>query len=155
MTPQELVSKVAKAVEQRDGAAMAALFTEDGVYHDVFYGAFEGRKRIAELVDDWIYRHARECRWEMFDPVSDGKTLYVHYTWSYVSTFPEAQGKRVGFDGVSIMRLKDGLIAEYREIANNGPALLAIGFPPERVAKILARQGEALRAQPEYARHLQ
>jgi hypothetical protein len=31
------------AVEQRNGAAFAALFAEDGVYHDVFYGAFEGR----------------------------------------------------------------------------------------------------------------
>ena len=51
------------------------------------------------------------------------------------------QGKRVGFNGASIMRLEDGLIAEYREFANSGPALLAIGFPPERVARILARQG--------------
>ncbi len=30
------------AVEQRNGAAFAELFTEDGVYHDVFYGAFTG-----------------------------------------------------------------------------------------------------------------
>ncbi len=36
------------AVEQRNGAAFAALFTEDGVYHDVFYGPFEGRAKIAE-----------------------------------------------------------------------------------------------------------
>ena len=31
------------AVEQRNGRAFAELFTEDGVYHDVFYGAFAGR----------------------------------------------------------------------------------------------------------------
>jgi len=28
--------------------------------------------------------------------------LYAYYTFSYVSTLPEAKGKRVGFDGVSI-----------------------------------------------------
>lgn len=153
MTPQELARSVAKAVENRDGAAMAALFTEDGVYHDVFYGAFAGRARIAELVNDWIYRAARECRWEVFDPISDGKTLYFRYTWSYVSTLPEANGRRVGFDGVAILKLRDNLIAEYREIANSGPALLDIGFPPDRVAKILRRQGDALKASPDYARH--
>jgi ketosteroid isomerase-like protein len=153
MTPQELARSVADAVENRDGSAMAALFTEDGVYHDVFYGAFAGRAKIKELVEDWIYRAARECRWEIFDPVSDGETLYARYTWSYVSTLPEANGRRVGFDGVAIMKLRDGLIREYREIANSGPALLDIGFPADRVAKILRRQGEALKASPDYARH--
>jgi ketosteroid isomerase-like protein len=34
------------AVERRDGNAFADLFTEDGVYHDVFYGAFKGRAKI-------------------------------------------------------------------------------------------------------------
>src|SRR5499427_10200973 len=100
------------AVERRDGGAFAALFTEDGVYHDVFYGAFRGRQKIAEMIDDWFYRTARDFRWEMFRPVSDGRTLYAYYTFSYVSTLPEAKGKRVGFDGVSIMRLRDGQIAE-------------------------------------------
>ena len=33
------------AVERRNGAAFADLFTEDGVYHDVFYGAFAGRAK--------------------------------------------------------------------------------------------------------------
>src|SRR6185437_5774122 len=38
------------AVEQRNGKAFAALFTEDGIYHDVFYGAFAGRERIAAMI---------------------------------------------------------------------------------------------------------
>ena len=42
------------AVERRDGNAFAALFTEDGVYHDVFYGAFAGREKIAAMIDDWF-----------------------------------------------------------------------------------------------------
>lgn len=153
MTPQELVKALAKAVEERNGKAMAALFTEDAVYHDVFYGAFEGRDRIAAMVEDWFYRQARDFRWDMMDPVSDGRNLYVRYLFSYVSTLPEAQGRRVMFEGVSLMQLKDGLIASYREVANTGPALLGIGFPPERVAKILKRQGEALAARPGASRH--
>ena len=153
MTPQELVKAFTKAAEDRNGAAMAALFTENAVYHDVFYGPFEGRARISEMIEDWFYRHARDLRWDMFDPVSDGRNLYTRYVFSYVSTVPEAQGRRVMFEGVGLMRLEGGLIASYREVANTGPALLDMGFPPERVAKILGRQGELLLARPETARH--
>ncbi len=153
MTPQELVKAFTKAAEDRNGAAMAALFTENAVYHDVFYGPFEGRARIAEMINDWFYRHARDLRWDMFDPVSDGRNLYTRYVFSYVSTVPEAQGRRVMFEGVGLMRLEGGLIASYREVANTGPALLDMGFPPARVAKILSRQGELLLARPETARH--
>jgi ketosteroid isomerase-like protein len=80
------------AVEQRNGAAFAALFTEDGVYHDVFYGAFAGREKIAEMIDDWFYRTATDFRWDMHVPVSDGETLYTRYAFSYRSTLPEAKG---------------------------------------------------------------
>ncbi len=153
MTPQEIVKAFTKAAEDRNGAAMAALFTENAVYHDVFYGPFEGRARITEMINDWFYRHARDLRWDMFDPVSDGRNLYTRYVFSYVSTVPEAQGRRVMFEGVGLMRLEGGLIASYREVANTGPALLDMGFPPARVAKILTRQGELLLARPETARH--
>ena len=61
------------AVERRDGKRFAELFTEDGVYHDVFYGAFEGRAKIAEMIDDHFYRTATDFRWDMHDPVSDGR----------------------------------------------------------------------------------
>jgi len=135
----------ASAVENRDGEAFAQLFTEDAVYHDVFYGAFEGRAKIAELVNDWFYRTAEDFRWHLHDPVSDGRILYARYTFSYRSLLPEAKGKRVMFEGVAIYTLRDGLIAEYREVANAGPALVDLGFAPERVAKILAREGAELK----------
>ena len=148
-----LLKEFCGAVERRDGRAFASLFTEDGVYHDVFYGAFEGRTRIAEMIDDWFHRTARDFRWDMFRPVTDGRTLYAYYTFSYVSTLPEAQGRRVGFDGVSIMTLRDGRIAEYREVTNADLGLLDIGFAPERVAKIMAREGARIKARPEWERH--
>jgi ketosteroid isomerase-like protein len=153
MDASALLKKFCSAVERRDGKGFAELFTEDGVYHDVFYGAFKGRQKIAEMIDDWFHRTARDFRWEMFRPVSDGKTLYAYYTFSYVSTLPEAKGRRVGFEGVSMMALRDGKIAEYREVANVGPGFVDMGFAPERVAKILAKEGARLKQQPEWKRH--
>ena len=142
------------AVEQRDGQSFAALFTEDGVYHDVFYGAFEGRAKIADMVDDWFYRTAEDFRWDMHAPVSDGATLYARYTFSYRSKLPEANGGRAMFEGVAIMMLRYGKIASYHEVANTAPAFVDLHFAPERIAKIVAKQGEALKARPEMARHL-
>ena len=142
------------AVEQRNGEAFAELFTEDGVYHDVFYGAFAGRGKIAEMIDDWFYRTATDFRWDMHAPVSDGHTLYARYTFSYRSTLPEAQGARAMFEGVAIMALRDGKITQYHEVANTAPAFVDIKFSPERIAKIVARQGVALKARPEMKRHL-
>ena len=142
------------AVEKHDGAALAALFTEDGVYHDIFYGAFAGRAKITELIDDWFYRTADDFRWDMHAPVSDGETLYARYTFSYRSTLPEAKGARVMFERVAIMKLRDGMIAEYHEVANTAPAFVDLNFAPERIAKIMAKQGAALKARPEMKRHL-
>jgi ketosteroid isomerase-like protein len=143
------------AVEQRNGAKFAELFTEDGVYHDAFYGAFAGRTKIAGLIDDWFYRTATDFRWDMHAPVSDGETLYARYTFSYRSILPEAKGARVMFEGVAIMKLRDGKITCYHEVANTAPAFVDMNFAPERIAKIVARQGAELKARPEMKRHLQ
>jgi ketosteroid isomerase-like protein len=149
-----LLRTFCEAVEGKDAAGLASLFTEDGVYHDLFYGAFEGRARIAELIVDRFYETATDFRWDMHNPVCEGITLYARYTFSYRSLLPEADGARAMFEGVAIMQLRDGLIAEYREVANAGPAFVDMNFAPERIAKILARQGRALKALPEMARHL-
>jgi ketosteroid isomerase-like protein len=154
MTLTAMLRTFCDAVERRDGRGFAALFSEDGVYHDVFYGPFEGRARIAAMIDDHFYRTAADFRWDMHDPVSDGKTLYARYTFSYRSILPEAKGARVMFEGVAIMTLRDRLIAEYREVANTATAFVDMNFAPERIAKIVARQGAELKARPEMARHL-
>ncbi|MGY3435770.1 ketosteroid isomerase-like protein [Bradyrhizobium sp. USDA 3696] len=85
MTTTAMLRAFCDAVEQRNGKAFADLFTEDGVYHDVFYGAFAGREKIAAMIDDWFYRTATDFRWDMHDPVSNGTTLYARYTFSYRS----------------------------------------------------------------------
>jgi ketosteroid isomerase-like protein len=154
MDTEKLLRAFCDAVEQHKGKAFAELFTEDGVYHDVFYGAFKGRADIAEMIDEVFYRTATDFRWDMHSPVTDGKTLYAHYTFSYRSTMPEAKGARVMFEGVAMMKLRDGKILEYHEVANTAPAFVDMNFAPERIAKIFAKQGAALKARPEMRRHL-
>ena len=154
MNTSAMLKSFCDAVEARNGKAFAELFTEEGVYHDVFYGASTGRAKIAELIDDWFYRTATDFRWDMHAPVSDGHTLYARYTFSYRSLLPEANGARAMFEGVSIMQLRDGKIAEYHEVANTAPAFVQLNFAPERIAKIVAKQGAALKARPEMKRHL-
>src|ERR1700709_2212574 len=155
MNTTAMLRSFCDAVEQRNGAAFAALFTEDGVYHDVFYGAFAGRENVAAMIDDWFYRTATDFRWDMHAPVSDGAMLYARYTFSYRSTLPEAKGARAMFEGVAIMKLRDGRILEYHEVANTAPAFVDLNFAPERIAKIVAKQGAALKARPEMKRHLE
>jgi hypothetical protein len=58
------------------------------------------------------------------------------------------------FEGVAIMKLRNGKILEYHEVANTAPAFVDMNFAPERIAKIAARQSEALKARPEMERHL-
>jgi ketosteroid isomerase-like protein len=154
VNPATMLRDFCDAVEQRNGKAFAELFTEDGVYHDVFYGAFKGRAKIAGMIDDWFYRTATDFRWDMHSPVSDGATLYARYTFSYRSTLPEAKGARAMFEGVAIMQLCDGKIADYHEVANTATGFVDMNFAPERIAKIFAKQGAALKARPEMKRHL-
>jgi len=154
MTTAAMLRAFCDAVEQHNGKAFAELFTEDGIYNDVFYGAFAGREKIAAMIDDWFYRTATDFRWDMHDSVSNGTTLYARYTFSYRSTLPEANGARAMFEGVAIMTLRDGKIATYHEVANTAPAFVDLNFTPERIAKIAGKQGAELKARPEMKRHL-
>src|ERR1700722_20363452 len=141
MTTQEMLRAFCDAVETHNGKAFADLFSEDGVYHDVFYGAFEGRAKIAEMIDEVFYSTAADFRWDMHSPLSGREQLYAHYTFSYRSMLPEATNARVMFEGVAMMQLRDGKIVSYHEVANTAPAFVDMNFAPERIVKILAKQG--------------
>lgn len=154
MDVQSMLRNFCSAVENHDGQRLAQLFCEDGVYHDVFYGAFAGRERIAELINVWFYKDADDFRWDMVDAVFDGQTLYTRYLFSYRSLMPQAEHARAMFEGVSVMKIRGGQIAEYREIADVAPAFVDMKFTPERIAKLAARQGSELKKRPEMARHL-
>ena len=149
-----LIRKMTQAACEGDGAGVAACFTEDGVYHDVFYGAFEGRSKIAEMIHNYFYRDACNFRWDLHQPVSDGTTGYCRYVFSYESLLGDAKGSRTMFEGVAIATLEDGLIMSYTEVANASPGLRRMGFAPERLAKFVDKQGAELAARKEAKGHL-
>lgn len=151
---RQMLDGLCRAAEQRNGKAFASHFADDGVYHDDFYGSFVGRERVAELINDWFYKDARDLRWDMLEPALEAGRLYVRYIFSYNSTLPEAEGARTMFEGVSIMSLSAGKIVDYREIINAGTAFVDMKFHPERIFKIFARRADAMKAKPEVSRHL-
>jgi hypothetical protein len=135
-----LIERMTQSICRGDAAVAAGCFTPDGTYHDGFYGEFRGREAIGTMISDYFHRDARDFEWRLEDVVSDGRLGYARYDFSYVSKLAGVAGRRVGFVGISRCRLRDGLIERYDEAFDRGPVLLALGFPPERVAKSLARK---------------
>jgi len=132
------------AVESGDGRALAALFTEDGVYDDGFYGVSRGRDAIARMLEEKFWGDAEDFSWRMLDPVCDGRTGYARYLFSYRSRLPGVEGRTVVFDGMSQFTFDGDLIASYREQFNTGMAMAQLGFDPGRIARHLEKRAAAL-----------
>ena len=144
-----LLSRFTAAVETGDGPALAALFTPDGIYHDNFYGEFAGRETIARMLTDHFWRDAEGFKWDMAEPVSDGRIGYARWTFSYESKMADSRGRPVAFAGISRFVLAGDQIARYDEAYNAGLAFAQLDMAPERIAKILRRMSEAsLRSEP-------
>ena len=148
----ELIKTMTAAIVRADGAAAAACFTPDGVYHDVFYGAF-AQPEIPRMVTDYFHRDASAFIWDIHDAACEGNIGYARYVFSYDAKVAGCEGRRALFEGVSICQLRDGLLASYTEVANAAPGLHMIGFAPERLLKVIERQGQALATRPEAAHH--
>ena len=142
------------SAESGDGARFAGHFTEDAVYHDYIYGPHTGRAEIARMMQDLFHRDADDYRWEMFDPVFDGRQGYAWSLSSFTSKIPQFEGAQVVIDGISRFVVRDGLIAEYRESVNGGVAMAQLGVPPERMAKVFGRWSGWLKARPETVDYL-
>ena len=146
----DMLSRFTRAVAANDGAGFSALFTGDSVYDDGFFGEYKGRQAIAGML-----RHFHETgsnyRWDFFDPLSDGRTAYARYRFSYASGMPGAEGKPVVFEGIAFFTFRDGLIARYAESFDRGMALAQQDFAAERIKKVLlklaARQNASAAAQ--------
>ena len=149
---RDLIMHLTQAIVAGDGATAASCFTDDGVYHDVFYGAF-AKADIAHMVSDYFHRDASDFIWDIHAPVSDGRTGYARYVFSYDSRLAGAQGRRALFEGVSICQLRDGLLESYHEVANATPGLAMLGFEAPRLRKLAERQGRELAARAEAAHH--
>jgi SnoaL-like domain len=135
----KLLDAFAVGVVANDGAGLAALFTAEGVYEDGFFGAHRGHASIASMLQRF-HDTGRDYRWDFLDPVSDGLTGYARFHFGYLSRLPECEGRPVVFDGISQFRLAEGgLIERYSEAFDRGVALVQLGFPAERIRRILEK----------------
>src|SRR3981189_1060370 len=157
MTGEEfaaLLDQFTRSAESGDGACFASHFIEDAIYYDYIYGAHKGRAEIAHMMQNLFPRDATDYRWEMFDPVFDGRMGYAWSLSSFTSTIPQFAGKRVVIDGMSRFVVRDRLIAEYRESVNGGVAMAQLGVAPARMAKVFSRWTGWLEERPETADYL-
>jgi SnoaL-like domain len=135
----KLLDAFAAAVVANDGAALAALFAKDGVYEDGFFGAHRGHAAIAGMLQRF-HDTGRDYRWDFLDPVYQGQTGYAGFRFSYLSRLPECNGRPVVFDGVSRFRFAEGgLVKRYSEAFDRGVAMVQLGFPAERIRRILEK----------------
>ena len=152
-TFETLITNLADGACRGDGAAVAACFTDDGIYHDCFYGSFQGTS-IKDMIENYFHRDAENFLWDMHAPVEAGSVGYARYVFSYASKLPDARGKRAVFEGVSVCRLKDGLIEEYREVANSIAGLQQLGFDNHRLGKLISRETAELLGRDESRHHI-
>lgn len=150
----DLLAAFAAAAVANDGAGLGALFTPDGVYVDELFGAHHGRAAIAAMLQRF-HDTGRDYRWDFVDPVSDGTTGYARFCFSFASLLPECEGRPVVFEGISQFRFEDGLIARYTEAFDRGVALVQLGFPAERIRRIVEKAAGSLTASPEARPHIE
>ena len=149
----DLVQTFAAAAASGNGDALADLFTPDGTYDDYFFGPCSGRAAIKKMLAHFA-EGGRNFRWEFFDPVASGTVGYASYRFSFDSLRPEANGARVTFDGIGRFDLQGDRIRRYSEVFDRGMALAQQEFEPERLRKIGLKYAAALKARPEWARHV-
>jgi hypothetical protein len=148
-----LLDRFAACVVANDGPDLAALFLPDGVYDDGFFGRHQGRDAIVAMLQRF-HDTGRDYRWEWIDPASDGTIGYAKFRFSFASRLPECDGKPVMFEGISRFRFEGELIAHYDEAFDRGVALVQLGFPAERIRRVVEKAATAQNATPEARSHL-
>lgn len=154
MNFDSLLNDFTSAVESGDGNRLAELFCKDGIYHDGFYGPSEGHDAIADMLETHFHGKAKDFRWQMFDPVCDGRIGFARYVFSYTSTMSGSEGRRVVFEGMSRFEFEDGKIRDYSENFDTGIALAQLGFDGEQLNRILSKSAERMRSRNSEGPHL-
>lgn len=148
-----LLGEFAAAGVANDGARFAALFTGDATYDDNFFGLHRGRAEIAAMLQRF-HETGENYRWEFHEPVIAGTLGYAWFRFSFSSKMPGYEGKPVLIQGISCFRFEDGLIAEYREVFDTGIALAQLGFPADRLKRVLDKEAAARNETAEAREHL-
>jgi hypothetical protein len=148
-----LLDELAAVGCANSGPAFTALFTENATYEDDFFGLYRGRTEIAAMLQHF-HDTGENYRWDFHDLVTDGALGYATFRFSFASKMPGHEGKPVLITGISSFRFEGYLIAEYREVFDTGIALAQLGFPADRVKRVLEKEAASQNAAPEAKEHL-
>jgi hypothetical protein len=148
-----LLRRFGDAVAANDGQGLAALFTEDGVYDDGFFGAHTGPADIVRMLARF-HATGTDYRWDFFDPLTDGRIGYARWRFSYSSKMPGAEGRPVVFEGMSCFTFRGERIAAYAEVFDRGVALVQQDFPAERLRRAVVKFAERQNATAACRDHL-
>ena len=151
----DVLDKFCRAIESEDSAGLAALFTEDGVYHDGLYGAVKGPDAIKKMLDNLWYKDGERYRWDMVDPVCDGGMGYARYDCSFTSKMKHSLGKRLAVKGVAMFKLApDGRVIRYTEMANGAAMLHQLNVRGPLLEKVVKEWSASQNKSPAMQRHL-
>jgi hypothetical protein len=148
-----LLDEFTAAVVAGDGQKFAGLFAEDGEYDDVFYGLFKGREAIANMLEGLFHRDGENFIWQMIEPMTDGKTGYARWLFSFDCKLPHIPGKRIYMDGVGLFNLRDGLISRYEDLARTAELFRQMELPAEKHDRVIARMFDHQMADPRWSAH--
>jgi hypothetical protein len=137
-----MLDQFAAAGCANDGVRFAGLFTESGTYEDDFFGLFRGRAEIAQMLQRF-HDTGENYRWDFHDLVTDGTLGYATFRFSFASTMPGYEGKPVLITGISCFCFESDKIAGYRETFDTGIALAQLGFPADRLKRVLDKEAAA------------
>lgn len=153
MRHQETLEAFNKAIASVDGDAVAALFAEDGVYHDLVYGPQVGRVAIRDLFRR-VKESGRDYRADIEDVVCSETQAYGRYRFSFTTQKGTYAGRRVAIEGVGHFAFTGDLISHYQEMANQGLTLVQLGMEPEKIERVLKRWTIELLSDSKMQRHL-
>ena len=153
MAFRDLITRMTQAACAGNGAEVAACFTSEGIYHDVFYGEFQGTA-IADMIEGYFHRDACNFKWDLHDIASDASTGMARYVFSFESKLKGCEGRRAIFEGVAICKLKDGLIEHYSEVADTLTGQHLMGFSDAKMLRYIQRKTEDLTQRAEASGHL-
>jgi ketosteroid isomerase-like protein len=110
-TPLEVAASIAAAMNARDIEAFVSLFAEDYDSRQPVHPdrAFRGTKQVRA---NWsaVFAGVPDFRAELVSSAADGDTLWSEWRWQGTHD----DGSRLDMAGVTVMGIRDGLIAWAR-----------------------------------------
>ena len=137
MKGQELARRFFDGANARDWSAVAALHTDDHIYHDP-QGPPAERGGAAMAAHLGFYVEALEGRWEVHEIVDGGEYVTTRWTGHGVHSSDAigvpAAHREIHVDAISLMRIADGRIAEHWCVWDTLGMMQQIGAVPAPAA---------------------